>query len=310
MSDLPRVLCIVGSTSSGKTALSLQLAKKFQGEIINADARQIYRGFDIGTGKPRGEWREEDGRRSYVIEGVKHYLMDHLAPDQLSTAAEWKEMALRCVSDIASRQHLPFIVGGTGLYIQSLVDNYDLPAVVPQPELRARMAKMSLGALVQELKEVDPESAKTVDLQNPRRVMRAIEVARVTGESFRELRRKHAAVVDPLFIAIERTPETLRERIDHNIDEMLTRGWIEEVRVLHAQGVAWGVPAMTSLGYREIGAFLRGEYTEEQMIQKIRLYTWQYARRQMTWFRKEKRIHWIKTEDEAEEIVQNWLMIH
>ena len=200
MSTLPKVLCIVGPTSSGKTRLSLEIAKKYHGEIINADARQIYKGFDIGTGKPKGEWVEKDGRSWYEVEGIPHYLIDHLAPEQNSTAAEWKEQALQYVREITGRKHLPMIVGGTGLYVQALVDNYDMPAVAPQPALRARMERMSLADLVQELTEIDPLSLETVDLQNPRRVMRAIEVARVAGESFRALRQKHAPVIDPLFI--------------------------------------------------------------------------------------------------------------
>jgi tRNA dimethylallyltransferase len=305
--SLPKVLCIVGPTSSGKTSLSLKLAKQFQGEIVNADARQIYRGFDIGTGKPKGEWLEQEGRQTYVIEGVDHYLIDHLSPEQSSTAAEWKEQAMDCIQQIIGRGHLPIVVGGTGLYVQSLIDNYDMPAVAPQPELRERMATMALDDLVKELQEIDPMSAETVDLKNPRRVMRAIEVARVTGESFRELRKKHAAVIDPLFIGIERSPEELRARINQSIDRMLEEGWVDEVRTLHAQGVAWGAPAMTSLGYREIGSFLRGEYLEEQMVQKIRIYTWQYARRQMTWFRKEQRVQWIRKESEAEGFIRTWM---
>ena len=305
MEKLPKVLCIVGPTSSGKTSLSLKLTHQFQGEIINADARQIYRGFDIGTGKPKGEWLTNGGRMVYSVEGIDHYLIDHLAPEQSSTAAEWKVEAMNCIQGIKERNHLPIIVGGTGLYIQSLIDNYDMPAVAPQPEMRERMAMMSLEDLVKELQEVDPMSMETVDLKNPRRVMRAIEVARMTGESFREQRKKHAAVVDPLFIGIERNPEELRERINQSIDRMLAAGWIEEVKALHEKGVAWGAPAMTSLGYREIGAYLREEYTKEQMIEKIRIYTWQYARRQMTWFRKEQRIHWVKTEEEAVECVRS-----
>lgn len=307
MERLPKVLCIVGPTSSGKTSLSLQLAKRFDGEIVNADARQIYRGFDIGTGKPKGEWQMHEGQSVYMVEGVPHHLIDYLAPTDVSTVAEWKVAATKVIQGIAARGHLPIVVGGTGMYVQSLVDNFELPAVPPQPALRTRMEKMSLSELVAELKEVDSESAAFVDLQNPRRVMRAIEVARVTGRSFGELRRKQAAVIDPLFLGLQHAPEILRERINSTIEKMLTAGWIEEVQELHAQGIPWGAPAMTSLGYREIGSFLRGEYSKEQMIQKIQIYTWQYARRQMTWFRKETRIHWLSDPSEAEEIVQAWI---
>lgn len=307
MHTLPKVLCIIGPTSSGKTALSLALAKKFNGEIINADARQIYRGFDIGTGKAKGEWIKMYDQDVYSIEGISHHLIDHASPNAVSTVAEWKTEALKCVHQIIERKHLPMIVGGTGLYIQSLVDSYEMPSVPPQPALRERMSQQSLSELVEELRRVDPISAQTVDLKNPRRVMRAIEVATVSGTSFFEQRQKKAATVDPLFIAIEWTPEELRERINKTIDQMLEKGWIDEVKSLHEQGIEWGAPAMTSLGYREIGAFLREEISREQMIEKIKIYTWQYAKRQMTWFRKEKRIHWIKTEEEAERLIQEWM---
>lgn len=304
---LPKVLCIVGPTSSGKTSLSLQLAKQFNGEIVNADARQIYRGFDIGTGKPKGEWQELEGKSTYAVEGIPHHLIDHLEPTAVSTVAEWKASAAKAIEGIVTRGHLPIIVGGTGMYVQSLVDNFDLPAVPPQPELRARMEKMSLPELVAELKEIDPESAEFVDLQNPRRVMRAIEVARATGRSFGELRKRQAAIINPLFVGLQHTPEVLRERINKTIDQMLAAGWINEVQNLHMQGIPWGAPAMTSLGYREIGAFLRGEFSEDQMIHKIQIYTWQYARRQMTWFRKESRVQWLHDPSEAEAMVRAWI---
>lgn len=307
MNTLPKVLCIVGPTSSGKTALSLALAKKFQGEIINADARQIYRGFDIGTGKAKGEWIQKYDQDVYLVEGISHFLIDHAYPDAVSTVAEWKTEALKYVHRIIERKHLPMIVGGTGLYIQSLVDSYEMPSVPPQPELRERMSQQSLPELIEELRRMDPISAQTIDLKNPRRVMRAIEVATVSGASFFEQRQKKAATVDPLFIAIQWTPEELRERINKTIDQMLENGWVNEVKSLHEQGIEWGAPAMTSLGYREIGAFLREEISREQMIEKIKIYTWQYAKRQMTWFRKEKRIHWIKTQEEAEKLVQEWM---
>jgi glycosyltransferase involved in cell wall biosynthesis len=171
---------------------------------------------------------------------------------------------MKCIEQIVSRGHLPIIVGGTGLYIQSLIDNYEMPMVPPQTALRERMEGMTLDELVSELGEIDPMSLETVDLKNPRRVMRAIEVATVTGESFREQRKKNAAVVDPLFIGIERSPDELRERINKSIDRMLSAGWVKEVQELHEQGIAWGAPAMTSLGYREIGSFLREEYSKEK----------------------------------------------
>lgn len=284
MTDLPRVLCIVGPTSSGKTSLGIALAKKFDGEVINADARQIYRGFDIGTGKPSEEERE----------GIPHHLMSFVEPTRTFTVAEWRIEALALVRSISSRGKLPIIVGGTGLYIQALIDNYQIPSVPPQPEFRATMEGRPLEELVRLLREKDPEAAETVDLKNPRRVLRALEVVTFTGASFSSQRTKEPPVVEALMLAPLRTKEELDARIDAAVDRMIERGWIEEIRGLHAEGVAWDAPAMTSIGYRELGAFVRGECSLEEAVRLTKRATRQYAKRQMTWFKRDERIQWVK----------------
>ncbi|MFA6429220.1 MAG: tRNA (adenosine(37)-N6)-dimethylallyltransferase MiaA [Patescibacteria group bacterium] len=279
---LPHILCIVGPTSSGKTAMGLRLAKERNGEIINADARQVYRGFDIGTGKPKGEWKEG----VYLVDGVVHHLMDDVDPMTTMTVAEWRERALSTIHDIVRRGKLPIVVGGTGLYVQALVDAYDLPHVPPQKELRDRLEKMSLEERVHELKGVDPQAASVVDLMNPRRVQRALEVALTTGRSFVDQRVKKEPVVNAEMICLMPSREELYRRIDAAVDERMADGWLDEVRRLHDAGIPWDAPAMTSIGYRELGAVLRGEMSLEEATVKIKQATRQYAKRQMTWFKK------------------------
>lgn len=304
---LPRALCIVGPTSSGKTALGIALAKKFKGEVINADARQIYRGFNIGTGKPEGRRMSSDGRRFFLVERVPHHLMDFMSPLKVCTVAEWQKKALRFVRTLSDKGKLPILVGGTGLYIQALVDNYRIPSVPPNPAYRGAMESKTLSELVSMLLHVDPEAEKIVDLKNRRRVLRALEVVTFTGRAFSVQRHRDRPVVDALLIGIKRSKEELKERIEMAIDQMILRGWVKEVEKLHRHGVPWNAPAMTSIGYREIGAYLRGEIPLETAIERTKRATGQYTKRQITWFKREGRVHWVKDAAEAARVVKKWM---
>lgn len=306
---LPKVLCIVGPTSSGKTMTGIRLAKKYDGEIINADARQVYQEFSIGTGKPIGGKRQcKDERCYYLFEDIPHYLMDFLPPDQPFTVAEWREAALNAVNGITKRNKLPIVVGGTGLYIQSLVDNYQIPEVPPQPSFREAMKGTPLKELVARLIHLDPEAEKVVDLKNPRRVIRALEVITFTGQPFTELRKKQAPIVEPLMLGIKRDRDELKERIYKAVEAYVEAGWIDEIRRMKTLGISWDAPAMTSIGYRELGEYVRGETDLETAIQKTKEATWQYARRQITWFKRDNRIHWVSDQGEAERLVDTWLV--
>ena len=304
---LPRVLCIVGATSSGKTDLGIALAKKYNGEIINADARQIYKDFTIGTGKPDGKPGMYMHQRVFLIEGVPHHLMDFLDPQKVCTVAEWRKKALALIKKISARGHLPIVVGGTGLYIQALIDNYKIPAVPPQPPFREAMDAKSLDELVSLLKTVDPEAVHIVDVKNRRRVLRALEIVTFTGKPLSKLRTRRPTVIDPLMIGIRRQKEDLAKRIDASIDLMVERGWVDEVRRLHEKGIAWEAPAMTSLGYREFGAFIRGECALADAVARTKRVTRNYAKRQFTWFKRDIRICWIDHPDAADALVKSWL---
>ena len=295
--NYPRIVCIVGPTSSGKTALSFEVAKQFNGEIVNADARQIYQGFVIGTGQPTVAEQQ----------GIPHHLFGFLEPEKISSVIEWKTAALRAIHEITCREKLPILVGGTGLYLQALVDNYEPPVVPPQPELRADMETCSLEQLVRRLEKLDPDAVTWVDLKNRRRVERALEVVTTTGKSFKEQRSQGESLVEALMVGLQRSPEELRTRINTAIDDMFARGWKQEVASLHAAGVAWDAAAMTSIGYRDVGELLREEVSFEEAREHIEIATWQYAKRQLTWFKKDARIQWHQSKENALRAIASFL---
>lgn len=304
---LPRVVFVVGPTSSGKTDLGLKLAKEFGGEIINADARQIYRDLTIGTGKPAGKRTKWKGHTAYLVSGVPHFLMDFLPPDKTYSAAQWREAALRAVKGMVKRGALPIVVGGTGLYISSLIDNYHFPAVPAQPALRTAYEQKSLDELVRLLTTIDPGAAGVVDLKNKRRVVRALEVVTFTGKKFSALRTHGEPLVDAFQVGIHFEKDDLYRRIDRSIDNMVDEGLIDEVRSLLRRGYMASLPSLSAIGYQDVARYLTGEITQDEAITLIKRRTRQYTKRQWTWFKRDPRIRWATNEDEAVEMVGEWL---
>lgn len=296
----PKLIVIVGPTASGKTALALRLARMFDGEIISADSRQIYRGMNIGTAKaPEKE-----------LKGIKHYLVDIKNPDKEYTVAEYKKDAIRAIRAILKKGKLPILVGGTGLYVKAVVDNLDIPAVKPNSALRKklemRIEKKGLAALYRELVERDPEAAYIVDGKNPRRVIRALEVTLMTGKPFSAQRKKGKRIFDILEIGILKTPDELKKTINRRADKMIENGLANEVKKLIKKYGRKPV-AFDAIGYREIIDTLEGKITLAEAIELIKKKTWAFARRQMTWFRKDQKIKWVKNEKEAIAHVQKFL---
>ncbi|MBU0540123.1 tRNA (adenosine(37)-N6)-dimethylallyltransferase MiaA [bacterium] len=304
---LPRVVCVVGPTASGKTTLSLRLARLFSGEIVNSDARQCYTDFGIGTGKPVGKRGIYEGRRAYMVQGIPHYMMDFLPPFHILSVAEWRKSALRAIKGITARKHLPIVVGGTGLYVKALVDNFVFPKVEAKPHLRAAFEKKSLGELVELLLKLDPAAAEVVDLKNPRRVIRALEVVTFTGKSMKEHRKVGKPVVEAFQIGMKWPRAVLFQRIDNEIEDMIERGWIDEIREIIRKKIPLDAPAMTSIGYRDLYQYIRGEKTLEQAIAACKISVHGYAKRQETWYKRDPHIHWARGEDEAVEMVTEWL---
>ncbi|HZC06919.1 MAG TPA: tRNA (adenosine(37)-N6)-dimethylallyltransferase MiaA [Ktedonobacterales bacterium] len=288
------LLALVGPTASGKTALALALADLAPAalglrgaEIISADSRQIYRLMTIATAKPTAD---EQAR-------VRHHLLDVVWPDQSYTLAEYQRDAQAAISNVWARGHLPLLVGGTGLYVRAVVDGLAIPEVAPQPELRAKLeaeaARSGPGALLERLRSLDPVAAARIDARNPRRLIRALEVCIVSGRPFSEQQGRRPTPYSTVMVGLSVPREALFARADARISAMLADGLVAETEALVARGYDWSLPAMSSLGYREIGAYLRGENTLAEAITRFEQATHAYIRRQVTWFRPDKRIHWL-----------------
>lgn len=293
---IPKLVVILGPTASGKTALGIRLARLFGGEIFSADSRQVYRGMDIGTAKVQD------------TQGVPHHLIDVVDPDQPFTVADWKRLALAAADDIVRRGKLPMVVGGTGLYIQSIVDNMDIPVVPPNPTLRSSLETKTDLELLRLIKKFDPAFASTPDARNRRRVIRALEVAILTGEGFTTQRRKGAPLFDVLEIGLTVPRRDLYAAIDARVVQQIDEGLIDEVRRLLKKYPAT-LPSMSAIGYREIVAHLKGDLTLQQAVERIQFATHAYVRRQMTWFRRDRRIKWTTASDQAELLIVDFLKI-
>ncbi len=307
--SLPKVVAVIGPTASGKTDLGIFLAKKFNGEVVNFDSRQVYTKMNIGTAKPKGEWQEVEGRKIYLVEDVAHYLMDFVDPGTDYSLANFKEDAFRTIDNILSRGKLPILVGGTGLYFWGVIDNLDLTKTEPNKELRIELERKTPLELIEMLKEKDPESAALIDLKNPRRVLRALEVVLSTGESFVSRRGKSDPRYNVLQIGLLWPREVLNTRIDQRVEQQIRDGLVEETKKL-AEEYSWKLPSMSGIGYRQIGYFLRGEMSLEEATEVLKRDTRQYAKRQMTWFKRDQRISWIDGPDEvkAEELASAFLV--
>lgn len=297
-----KIIVILGPTAAGKTDLGLALAKEFNGEVVSADSRQIYKKMDIGTAKPKADFRLQSsdfGRGVYTVDGVPHHLMDIVDPGEDFSLADYKKAALLAINDILSRGKVPIIVGGTGLYIRALVDNFDIPKIEPSKKLRQQLEKKTLPQLVSLLKKIDPASAQKVDLKNPRRVLRALEVFILSGEPFFKQRTKSAPLFNALQIGISLPRAELFARIDRRVEAQMKAGLVAETQKLARQKYGWRLPSMSGIGYKQVGLYLRGEKSLAEAEEILKRDSRRYAKRQMTWFNKDKRIHWLSGGDYA-----------
>ncbi|MEK7669342.1 MAG: tRNA (adenosine(37)-N6)-dimethylallyltransferase MiaA [Patescibacteria group bacterium] len=282
-----KIIVIVGPTSSGKSDIAVALAKKFKGEIISADSRQVYKGLDIGTGKiTKKEMR-----------GVPHHLLDVCSPKKRFTASDFNKLAQKAIKEIIARKKIPIICGGTGFYIDALLGDKQIPEVPPNPKLRKILEKKTVEELFKILKKLDLVRASNIDVKNPRRLVRAIEICEAIGKvpklqiqnSKSEIRNKFKIIK----IGIKISNEELKKRINKRIDKWFKMGLLKEVKNLHKNGLSWKRMGEIGLEYKIVASYLQNKISKEEMILRMQTETYQYAKRQMTWFKRDKNIVWI-----------------
>jgi tRNA dimethylallyltransferase len=296
---MSHVLAIVGPTASGKTTLSILLAEKLHAEIISADSRQIYKFLDIGTAKPTPK----------DLHRLPHHFIDILDPKQEYNAAEYGQQARKKIQELLKQGIQPVIVGGSGLYISAIIDGFfQGPGKVSKirEQLEKEAQKYGAEMLFEKLKQIDPISAVKMDSSKVRRVVRALEVYYTTGKPISDLHsaQETKAPFEVLQYALEWERKTLYDRINHRVDEMIQNGLVEEVRELRAQGYLSGINALNTVGYKEASDFIEGKLTKEEMVRLIKQNSRHFAKRQLTWFRADKRIRWISVNERT-----NWIEI-
>lgn len=301
----PKIVVIVGPNASGKSDLAIKIAKKFNGEIISADSRQVYKGMNIGTGKVSKD-SSKNKTKDYYAKGIKHYLLDVYSPKKTFTVVDYQKLAQKAIENILRKNKLPIICGGTGFYINALIYNYHFPPVKPNKTLRKELEKLSNDELLQKLREINPLYIKKFDIHNKRKLIRAIEIATGLKKPINSLNNT-TPIYDVLKIGLWRTSEDLKKRIEKRLLERLDEGMIEEIKDLHKKGLSYQKLYNFGLEYRYVSLYIQNKITYEQMIENLKNKIWQYARRQKTWFKKDKEIYWISNFSEAEKLIKNFL---
>lgn len=286
-----KLLAVVGPTAVGKTKVSIELAKALDGEVINGDAMQVYKGMDIGTAKTTQE----------EMQGIPHHLFDFKDPDEPYSAAEFQALALPLVTEINERGRLPIVVGGTGLYIKALTHHYHFGKGEADPDFRKEMehivATEGADRLYEKLKAIDPESAERIHPNNVRRIIRALEIYHATGVPASQRRKREERspyILTTVGLTMDRA--RLYRRIDERVDRMIEEGLLNEVKRLYESGVR-DRPSVQAIGYKEIYAYLRGECTMETAIDRLKKNSRRYAKKQYTWFRRQMDVRWFDVDE-------------
>lgn len=295
---IPQIICVVGPTATGKTKMGVALAHRFGGEVVSVDSMQIYRGMEIGTAAPTPE----------EMAGVPHHMIGVADPAESWSVSRFTQEADRCIQDILRRGKLPVLVGGTGLYLDALVRGQTFAAGqqggAVRLALQQRLAREGAAALLEELAAIDPETAARLHLRDEKRILRALEVYRETGETISEHDRKSREMpdrYDALYIGLSfRDRQELRDRIDRRVDIMVEQGLLDEVRQLLTGGLPRDATALQAIGFKQFLAVADGTATEAEAVEEVKLRSRQYAKRQLTWLRRNPRIHWILWEKEPD----------
>lgn len=278
--DLPKLIAVLGPTATGKSDFAVMLAKKIGGEIISADSRQVYTGLDIGSGKiTKAE-----------MQGIPHHLLDVANPKKIFSVAEYKSLAEKAIADILVRGNVPILCGGTGFYIDAVANGITHPEVPPNNELRKKLDMRSTAALFTALKKLDPKRAETIDRHNKVRLIRAIEIAKALGEVPLLVKEEK---YDVLFLGLDAPDAVLKEKTQKRLLSRIEDGMLQEVKRLHENGVSWKRLETLGLEYRACAQFLQKKIDKESFIEGLRNDIWHYAKRQRTWFKKNKNIVWL-----------------
>ena len=287
------IVVVAGATASGKTALSIELAKRLSGEIVSCDSMQVYKGMDIGTAKPT----------KTEMQGIPHHMIDILEPYENFSVADFCTMARTVISDIANRGKLPILTGGTGLYIDSLINNIDFAEETGKSEIRDKLFAIAENkgkdAVYEILLKIDPEYAKTVHPNNLKRVIRAIELYKTTGMTVTEHNLlPKTQIYESVYFCIDWDRETLYSRINKRVDQMIASGLENEARTLYDEYGRQDFTAFAGIGYKEFFDYFEGKKRIDEVIEEIKQGTRRYAKRQLTWFRRNDKIHWLKPDED------------
>ena len=309
---MQKLLIVCGPTATGKTALALSLAKKFKGELISADSKQVYKGLDIGTGKDISAQTKRKGY--YKFQGIKTWGYDLVGPKENFSVSHYIQFARKVVKEIVKREKLPIIVGGTGLYIKAIVDGIPTAKIPQSPALRENLAAKSQDELFEILAQLDPIKAGSLnssDKKNPRRLIRAIEIATWNLEGKSKEFKERIQKFDPLFIGLTSSREYLFERIAKRVETRVCQGVEREIGELLKKGVSWENQSMSSLGYRQWRAYFEGKKTKKETIEDWKRQEKKYAKRQITWFKRDRRIAWFDITkpnwaDSVEKLAKIW----
>lgn len=309
-----KLIVILGPTASGKSELAVKMAKKFRGEIISADSRQVYKGMDIGTGKITPDTKNSpnfstgQAKKKYIFtyKGILHYCIDVASPKRRFTVVQYRKLAVMAINKILKKGKVPILCGGTGFYIQAVVDGIIIPRVSPDWKLRKNLEKKSVEELYKILKRLDPKRAKTIERKNKRRLIRALEIVIKTKKPVPSFR-KEALPYPVLIIGIKKSSEELKKLIKKRFFKWLKQGFLKEVLKLKKISLSWQRIKGFGIHYKVAARYLKKETSEKEFIEKSLVELQNYAKRQMTWFKRDKRILWIRNQKEAEKLAKEFL---
>ena len=303
LNEKTKIIVILGPTASGKSELAVKIAlrlrsgqaKKYKGaEIISADSRQVYKGLDIGSGKITQK----------EMQGVPHHLLDVANPKNIFTAQDFKKLGQKAINDIVGRRKIPIICGGTGFYIDALLGVKEIPEIPPDWPLRKKLEKKTTEELFRILKKLNSRRTENIDSKNRRRLIRAIEISE-SGDATSS--RGRISEYDTLFLGLTHSPEILKKRIEKRVETMLKKGLIKEVKKLRAQGLSWKRISELGFEYKYPALYLQKKISKEEMTESLKTQNWRYAKRQMTWFKRNPNIYWIKSSTEAKKLIKEFV---